>query len=180
MPRKKFKPGGNIRDDRTYDPFPKSGFVKQYEPFIRKTVGEFCKKYPLLRREDLLAEAVRIALLVEQKFKPELGNDFSTFLRHGLRGLHRLAEQEASLRRVQVALLDGGFQKAQEDEEAREAKTPDGKFYPGANGTPLTLDFQWMENGKRKRAIVRVPLACWHRWSIRSRGTQPPLLPKRL
>ena len=27
--------GGNIQDDPAYDPFPKSGLVKQYEQFIR-------------------------------------------------------------------------------------------------------------------------------------------------
>lgn len=39
--RKKSKSAGNIRAEATYDPFPKSGLVKQYEPFIRREVGEF-------------------------------------------------------------------------------------------------------------------------------------------
>jgi hypothetical protein len=47
MPRKKFKlGGGNIKDDHAYDVFPKSGLVKQYEPFIRKTVSKFCSDAP--------------------------------------------------------------------------------------------------------------------------------------
>jgi hypothetical protein len=38
----------NIKDDPAYDPFPKSGLVKQYEQFIRGAVDRFCKRYPEL------------------------------------------------------------------------------------------------------------------------------------
>ena len=55
-----------------YDPFPKSGLVKQYEPFIRSEVSKFCKRYPNVRRQDLLVEAIRLASRAEQLFKPEL------------------------------------------------------------------------------------------------------------
>src|SRR5215831_3733113 len=158
MPRKKMS-GGNIKAESAYDPFPRSGLVKQFEPFIRKEVGKFCKRYPKLRRDDVLFEAIRLALTAEKKFNPKLGYDFSTPLRHHLKGLHRFAEREARLHRVNVALVDDGFQKAQEAKEAKEAKTPDGKFYPGPNGPRFTQDFEWMEKGKRKRAVVRVRLA---------------------
>ena len=43
--RKCHKPG-NIKDDPTYDPFPKSGPIKDYEPLIRDKVAMFCKRYP--------------------------------------------------------------------------------------------------------------------------------------
>jgi len=36
MPRKKMS-GGNIKAESAYDPFPRSGLVKQFEPFIRKS-----------------------------------------------------------------------------------------------------------------------------------------------
>ena len=87
------KPRGNVHVASAYDPFPKSGLVKQYEPFIRSYVGEFCKKYPEIRHEDFLAEAVRIALAFEPKFRPERGYDFSTPLRGHLMGLHRFAKK---------------------------------------------------------------------------------------
>jgi hypothetical protein len=160
MPRKRYKlGGGNIKVETGYDPFPKSGLVKRYEPFIKKRVGEFCKKYTWLRRDELLIEAVRLASKAEQKFKPELGNDFSTFLDPYLKGLHRFAEQEARLRRVNVSFVDDGFQKAQEAEETKEAKTPAGEFLGGANGARLTIDSQSMDGaGTRRRTVVRVQL----------------------
>ena len=34
---------GNIKNNPLYDPFPKAGLVKQYEPYIRKVVGQFAK-----------------------------------------------------------------------------------------------------------------------------------------
>jgi hypothetical protein len=57
---RKLKRGrGNIKPELAYDPFPKAGLVKQYEPFIRKHVGEFCRRYPGLLRDDVLSEAIR-------------------------------------------------------------------------------------------------------------------------
>ena len=87
---------GNIKGD-DYDPFPKTGLVKQYEPFIRQTVTEFCKMYPVVPRQEILVEAVRIAVEFEPKFKPESGNDFSTPLRHHLLGLHRFCQKRQLL-----------------------------------------------------------------------------------
>jgi hypothetical protein len=160
MPRKKYKlGGGNIKAEPAYDPFPKSGPVKDYEPFIRKKAGEWHKKYRWLRYDEILFELVQIAVKVEPKFKPELGYQFSTFLEPYFQRIHRLAEREARLRHINVELLDGGFQKAQEAEDAKEAKTPEGMFYPGPNGPRFILDFQWMENGKRKRAVARLRVA---------------------
>jgi DNA-directed RNA polymerase specialized sigma subunit len=91
--KRKSKGSGNIKAETAYDPFPKSGLVKQYEPFIRKHVGEFCKRYPGLQRDGVLLEAIRIACNTEKRFKPELGHDFSTPLRHALKGLNRYAKK---------------------------------------------------------------------------------------
>jgi hypothetical protein len=41
--------------------------------FIRDYVGKFCQQYRSVRFEDALIEAVKISVLVEPKFKPELG-----------------------------------------------------------------------------------------------------------
>jgi hypothetical protein len=160
MPRKKYKlTAGNIKSDPACDPFPKSGRVKQYEPFIRKKAGEWYKKYRWLRYDEILFELVQIAVKVEPKFKPERGYQFSRFLEPYFQRIHRLAEREARLRHINVALLDGGYQKAQEAREAEEAKLPPGTFPPGANGARVTLDFQSMvSETRRRRTTLRVQL----------------------
>jgi hypothetical protein len=62
MKRKKHKPfEGNIKADSAYDPFPKTGLVKQFEPNIRGVVGEFAKHYPQVRYQDFLFGAVELA-----------------------------------------------------------------------------------------------------------------------
>ena len=63
---KRRKHRGNIVAESRYDPFPKSGLVKQYEPFIRKQVGQFCKQYPRLNRPEVLCRAVELALAAEK------------------------------------------------------------------------------------------------------------------
>ena len=84
--RKKSKSAGNIKAEAAYDPFQKYGLVKQYEPFIRREVGEFCKRYPQLRRDDLLFEVIRLALAAVKSFKPALGYDFRRCYAITLRG----------------------------------------------------------------------------------------------
>jgi len=81
---------GNVAALDEYDPFPKSGLVKQYEPFIRGWVTAFCKRYPRVRRLDALIEAVRISVELEPKFDTKRAKDFSTALRYHLRGLKRI------------------------------------------------------------------------------------------
>ena len=80
---------GNIKAEEAYDPFPKTGLVKQYEPFIRGWVGKFCKRFPNVRHEDALFEAIKMALEFEPRFDPTKAKDFSTPLRHHLKGLQR-------------------------------------------------------------------------------------------
>jgi hypothetical protein len=55
-------------DEPAYDPFPKSGLVKQYEPFIKKWVGKFLKQYPRLDRQDVMFRAVERAHAAERTF----------------------------------------------------------------------------------------------------------------
>ena len=59
---------GNIKDEGR-DPFPKSGLVRKYAPFIRSEVRDYCKQYPYMRYEDMLAEAIRLAVNCEASFK---------------------------------------------------------------------------------------------------------------
>ena len=63
---------GNIKNDPAYNPFPKSGLVKQYEPYIRGVVGEFTKRYPQVHR------AIELAFAAEKTFKPEFGFKLAT------------------------------------------------------------------------------------------------------
>src|SRR5262249_22813201 len=164
--RNKSKASGNIKTESVYDPFPKSGLVKQYEPFIRKEAGEFCKRYPGLRRDDVLFEAIRLAVAAEKAFKPERGYDFATLLRHHLKGLHRFAEREAKLHSMRVSDVlserENERRRLAVEQEEKEAKTPAPEFFGGANGARVTLDFQFMEPRgveKRRRTVVGVQLA---------------------
>src|SRR5262245_2582498 len=81
---------GNIKNEKEYDPFPKTGLVKQYEPFIRAFVGRFCRQWPLVDYQRALIEAVKIAMEFEPKFDPAIAKDFSTPLRWELRSLKRI------------------------------------------------------------------------------------------
>ena len=97
----------NIKHRRVFNPFPREGLVKAFEPFIRKEVEEYRKQYPHVPRTDMLVEAVRLAALAEMRFKPALGNSFSTFVHYRLKELHRFAENY--FRRSEHALRDGGW-----------------------------------------------------------------------
>jgi hypothetical protein len=77
-----------------YNPFPKTGLVKQFEPRIRNAVNKFCKNYPQLRRQDVLFRAVELAIAAERTFKPELGFSFATHADYRLKELHRLHEKQ--------------------------------------------------------------------------------------
>jgi hypothetical protein len=145
---------GNIPAETHYDPFPKSGRVKQYEPFIRKYVGKFRRNYPRLRYDDLLSEAVRLAYEAEKSFKPGLGNDFSTFLRGHLKGLHRFVKRESWEHAWSVPRDTPENLRREREEETREAKLLPGDFHGGANATRVTLDL----NGVKARATLRVQL----------------------
>jgi len=95
MKRKNYKPfEANIKSDAAYDPFPKTGLVTDYEPFIGWWVADFCKQFRWVSYQDALNEAVLRATTAAQRFKPELGYDFSTYLRHYLKKLYAMQEEE--------------------------------------------------------------------------------------
>jgi hypothetical protein len=131
-----------------YDPFPKTGRVKQYEPFIRNYVGEFCKNYPGAIFEHVLIDAVRIAHECEARFRPELGYDFSTPLRKWLMRLQRIYVEERS----QVRIGDTG------DPPEEFEEIPEPIVYRGGNGTRVTIDRQWMIGRKRHRIVFGMQL----------------------
>jgi hypothetical protein len=141
---------GNIESSGGPDPFPRTGLVKQYEPFIRSYVGEFCRDHPGAIYEHVLVDAARIAVEFEPKFKPELGHDFSTPLRTWFKRLHRLWEAE----RHQI--------KIPEIEEVKEKAEPIPAIdYRGGNGTRITIDRQWITNGSfncRHRVVIGAQL----------------------
>jgi len=145
--RKKSKSGGNIKAESAYDPFPKSGLVKKYEPFIRKHVREFCQCYPGLRYEIALCWAVELAIAAEAKFKPKLGNDFSTFLRPHLKRLHRLAEREQQ-RLPKIYETAAGKKRREAEEIGERLQRP--SFAGGGNGARITFDVQ---SGNRRLGI---------------------------
>jgi len=138
---------GNIKDDPAYDPFPKTGLVKQFEPYIRKVVGEFAKAYPRVRHQDFLFRAVELALAAEKTFRPELGS-FATYLgdfSHDgrLKELHRLhdkLEKEDGIEIYRTA-EDLAHEKAEEEGEP----TDPVNFAGGGNGVRLLFDLQWWE-----------------------------------
>jgi hypothetical protein len=72
--------------------FTRSALVERYKPFIWRFVRKFLSRNPWLAPKwlDIRMQALRLAEEAEKKFKPELGHDFSTYLRHRLKRLHRL------------------------------------------------------------------------------------------
>lgn len=92
----KRKRRGNIEAKSVYDPFPRTGLIKKYEPFIKKEVRALCARYSFVRYDEALAEAVRLAHEAEKKFEPERGHKFGTLLRYHLKRLNRWAQKEAS------------------------------------------------------------------------------------
>ena len=105
----------------------------------------WCKIYPNVRYEEMLAEAVKIAVAVESKFKPGLGYDFTTPLRHWLLGLHRFAQKEFSSWQMPVSTAQ---REANDLERKRNGIGGDDprrvNFSGGGNGARFTLDLQWI------------------------------------
>ena len=147
---------GNIKDEKAYDPFPKTGLVKQYEPFIRDWVGRFCKQWPLVDYQRALFEAVKIAIEFERKFKPELGYDFSTPLRWHLKGLKRILvdrelrhtaraihtpDGEVSEKLVKQRIADD-MAAAEHDRRAAEEAQPSEALTYGIGGNAAKVAFQ--------------------------------------
>lgn len=138
---------GNIKADSSYDPFPKSGLVKQYEPFIRARVSKFCEQFPWISYDDVLIEAVRLAVQAAGHFNPDLGHDFTTLLRHYLKKLYAIQEEEK-----------GWSHAAPTDWHQDQEAAPAPVFPTGANGTRIALD-RWRfgydkDKGDQRRGVV--------------------------
>jgi RNA polymerase sigma factor (sigma-70 family) len=144
----------NIKDEG-YDPFPKSGLVRKYAPFIRKEVRDYCKQYPYMRFEDMLAEAIRLAVKCEARFKPELSNDFTTPLRWDLRGLHRFAQRDHRSWQMPVSKDQRDANDLEKKRNGIGGEDPrPANFSGGGNGARITIDFQWMDGPEMRHRIV--------------------------
>jgi hypothetical protein len=161
----------NIKNDKAYDPFPKTGKVKEYEPFIRDWVAKFCEQYPLVHRDHALIEAVKLAIEFESsKWDSSRGYDFSTPLRWHLKGLKRILvdrekthsrrlihakDAEVSEGLAQKVMLDDAAL-AEHDRRAIEEKLEalPVTFGAGANGTRITLDLNGMAVGSQINSKV--------------------------
>jgi hypothetical protein len=61
MKKQKKRRPGNIQAEAVFDPFPKAGLIKEYEPFIRARARDFVFQYPHVTYEEALVEAVKLA-----------------------------------------------------------------------------------------------------------------------
>lgn len=109
-------------------------------------MGWFCKKFPNLRREDVLIEAVRLASRAEELHDPKIGA-FWTLCEYRLRELNRFVESEFSSRQIPLRKV-----LSKEDLEAR--KTIERRGGIGGDD-PRPVDFSGMGNGARVTARRR-------------------------
>jgi hypothetical protein len=137
----------NIKDGPAYDPFPRSGLVKQYEPLIRDTVAKFCKRYPRVNRDDALAEAVLLAHKAADKFDPSRGIKFGTPLILYLRALPKMFEEETGWSHSDPTLEIG-----------KPDPSPAAIYPAGANGTRLLFDLWEFDGDDRKGAVLGIRL----------------------
>ena len=72
----------NIDPGTEIDPWPRYGLAAKYKPFILNRVKPFLQNNGHLNRNEVITDAIRITWEASQKFKQELGYDFSTYLRH--------------------------------------------------------------------------------------------------
>jgi len=115
----------NIAPAAEIDPWPRHGLVAKYKPFILNRIRPFLENNRHLSRREVITDAIRITWECSQKFKPELGFDFSTYLRHWLP--NRLYDLY-------------GIEKSKSDEEPDVLKTEPIRFLGGGNGARLVLD----------------------------------------
>ena len=79
----------NIARAAEIDPWPRYGLVAKYKPFILSRIKPFLENNRDLNRNEVITDAIRITWEAGQKFKQELGYDFSTYLRQNQRGTRR-------------------------------------------------------------------------------------------
>ena len=124
----------NIALAAEIEPWPRYGLVAKYKPFILKRIKPFLENNRHLNRNEVITDAIRITWEASQKFKQELGYDFSTYLRHLLP--NRLYDLY-------------GIEKSKTDEEPDILKTEPLQFLGGGNGARLVLDTGVLSVGVR-------------------------------
>ena len=125
----------NIARAAEIDPWPRYGLVAKYKPFILNRIKPFLENNRHLNRNEVITDAIRITWEASQKFKQELGYDFSTYLRHLLP--NRLYDLY-------------GIEKSKTDEEEPDIlKTEPLQFLGGGNGARLVLDTGVLSVGVR-------------------------------
>jgi hypothetical protein len=115
---------GNVPTETDRDPWPKYGLVAKYKPFILNRIRPFLQSNPNLRRQEVETDAIRITWEASQRFKPDLGYDFSTYLRHLLPN----------------RLYDVYGLRSKDEVEPDILKTEPVRFMGGGNGARLVLD----------------------------------------
>ena len=137
----------NIKAKSAYDPFPKSGLVKQYELFIRKEVAKFCEQFPWQSFDDVLIETVRLADQAAKRFNPDLGYDFSALLLPYLKKLYAMQQEEK------------GWSHAKPTDWAKDQEGSPRPIFPaGANGTRVALDRWKLGDDQRKGIVIAMTL----------------------
>ena len=134
---------GNIEQIVGYNPFPKTGVVKEAESDIRDEVAAYHRLYSHLSYDDLLFEAVRLAHRAAELFKPDRGAKFSTFVRHHLKVLHRFAQNELEQLPEPPSYYSAERREAAEIGEEPEPPRPF-TFRGGGNGARISIDKQWI------------------------------------
>ena len=125
----------NIARAAEIDPWPRYELVAKYKPFILNRIKPFLENNRHLNRNEVITDAIRITWEASQKFKQELGYDFSTYLRHLLP--NRLYDLY-------------GIEKSNKDEEEPDIlKTKPLQFLGGGNGARLVLDTGVLSVGVR-------------------------------
>ena len=125
----------NIARAAEIDPWPRYGLVAKYKPFILSRIKPFLENNRDLNRNEVITDAIRITWEASQKFKQELGYDFSTYLRHLLP--NRLYDLY-------------GIEKSKKDEEEPDIlQTEPPQFRGGGNGARLVLDTGVLSVGVR-------------------------------
>ncbi len=116
----------NIARAAEIHPWPRYGLVAKYKPFVLNRIKPFLENNRHLNRNEVTTDAIRITWEASQKFKQELGYDFSTYLRHLLP--NRLYDLY-------------GIEKSKGDEEEPDIfQTEPLQFRGGGNGARLVLD----------------------------------------
>jgi hypothetical protein len=125
----------NIAPGTEIDPWPRYGRATQYKRFILRRIKPFLDINGHLNRNEVITDAIRITWEAGEKFKQELGRDFSTYLRHLLP--NRLYDLY-------------GIEKSKKDEEEPDIlETEPLQFLAGGNGARLVLDTGVLSLGLR-------------------------------